>query len=127
MPGNKLGNLSNAVGRLREALDCSPVSELVIDGTIQRFEFTFELCWKTMKYFLEREGVAAGTPKATLQKAFAARWIDDEALWVKMLEDRNRTSHTYHEALAHEIFERIPSYLPEFERALRFLQERADA
>jgi nucleotidyltransferase substrate binding protein (TIGR01987 family) len=40
-----------------------------------------------------------------------AHFIDDEAMWVAMLQDRNKTSHTYHESLADEIYARIPKYL----------------
>ena len=39
---------SNAVQRLKEALE-EKESDIIIDGVLHRFEFTFELAWKTMK------------------------------------------------------------------------------
>ena len=41
--------------RLAEAV-AQPESELIRDATIQRFEFTFEVVWKTLKLYLERQG-----------------------------------------------------------------------
>ena len=46
--------LSRALARLEDALAVPESAPLAIDGTIQRFEFVFELCWKTMKALLER-------------------------------------------------------------------------
>lgn len=58
----KLNNLGNAIARLREALDEPPENPLLVDETIQRFEFTFELFWKTFKALLEAEGMEIATP-----------------------------------------------------------------
>ena len=82
------------------------------DATIQRFEFTFELAWKFLKdYFLERD-LELHYPKEVIQEAFNVNLIDDEVLWIKMLKDRNMTSHTYDEKLADEIYKRIKLYVP---------------
>ena len=43
-----LEQLQHAYDRLQDALRVSLEQELSIDGTIQRFEFTFELTWKTL-------------------------------------------------------------------------------
>jgi nucleotidyltransferase substrate binding protein (TIGR01987 family) len=39
-------------------------------------------------------------------------WIENEQGWLAMLDDRNRTSHTYDEDLAKAVFRRLPDYLP---------------
>jgi nucleotidyltransferase substrate binding protein (TIGR01987 family) len=87
-----------------------------IDATIQRFEFTFELCWKFLKDFFSEKGISLNYPKEVIQEAFKSGVVDDENLWLQMLEDRNMTSHTYDEELANEIFERIKVYTPEIRR-----------
>ncbi len=88
-----------------------------IDATIQRFEFTFELFWKTMKTFLNQKGVEVNYPKDVLKEAYATHFLEDEAVWLGMIKDRNLTSHTYNEALADEIFNRIKRYVPFFRKA----------
>ncbi|MBI2380302.1 MAG: nucleotidyltransferase substrate binding protein [Gammaproteobacteria bacterium] len=102
---------SRALTRLEEALALPPGNELLVDGTIQRFEFCFELCWKALKFaLLEAEGFEVASPRQALQKAYAVQWLAEEAPWVAMLSDRNLSSHTYRETLAGEIFGRIPAH-----------------
>lgn len=107
-----LENLEWALARLDEALTVPPDAPLAIDGTIQRFEFAIELTWKTLKRFLEVEGVATTTPRESLRAAHAAGWLSDEAVWLAMLSDRNATSHIYDEAKARQIYERVRGYAP---------------
>ena len=89
-----------------------------IDATIQRFEFTFELFWKSLKDFFYEKGLELHYPKDIIKQAYSDKIINDEKLWLQMLQDRNLTSHTYDEALADEIFLRIHSYVHLFKDAL---------
>lgn len=100
--------LGDALDRLKEILAMTPDEHRVVhDATIQRFEFTYELFWKTLKKFLEAEGMHPKTPKETLQAAYRLEWIDDENAWLQMLSDRNVTSHIYDQEGADLIFQRI--------------------
>ena len=101
-------SLNASLERLGEALAVPEDRPLAVDGTIQRFEFTFELFWKALRRLLAGQGVEAHSPRAVLQQAYRLGWLDDEERWLKLLEDRNLTSHTYREALAREIYRRIP-------------------
>jgi nucleotidyltransferase substrate binding protein (TIGR01987 family) len=109
------GDVRNAAARLREVAD-TPLNEIVRDATIQRFEFTFEVIWKTLKFYLEREGLEVASPRQTIKQAFSEGLIptEDEAdTWFMMLEDRNRTSHVYREEVAQEIYDRVVArYVP---------------
>ena len=101
--------VKDAAARLAEAV-AQPESELVRDATIQRFEFTFEVVWKTLRLFLERQGHECGGPRPTLKKAFAEGLIvtpEEADVWLQMLEDRNLTSHAYDQALAERIYRNI--------------------
>src|ERR1041385_536913 len=94
-------NYEKALRLLREALsDVESLSELEKEGTVQRFEFTVELAWKTLKDYLEHSGIvlAQNTPKNVVKQAFAAKIISDGQLWIDMLDCRNALSHTYDEA-----------------------------
>ena len=102
-------DVRESAARLAEAVT-HPESELIRDATIQRFEFTFEVVWKTLKLYLERQGHECGGPRPTLKKAFAERLIsspEEADRWFQMLEERNLTSHAYDEALASQIYRHI--------------------
>jgi nucleotidyltransferase substrate binding protein (TIGR01987 family) len=101
-------DLGRSLDRLGEALTIPEDEPLAIDGTIQRFEFTFDLFWKAVRRLLARQGIEANSPKAVLQQAYRLGWLDDEQAWLDMLNDRNLTSHTYREPLALEIYRRLP-------------------
>jgi nucleotidyltransferase substrate binding protein (TIGR01987 family) len=95
-------NYGKALLLLREALaDVASLSELEKEGTVQRFEFTFELAWKTLKDYLEFNGVVLDqiTPSSVIKQAFAAKIISDGQLWIDMLRCRNLMSHTNDEAV----------------------------
>ncbi len=94
-------NLDRAYRLLADALKNGPdvLSILEKEGTVQRFEFTFELSWKTLKDYLESEGIVITpvTPRQVLKEAFAAKIIADGQVWIDMLNYRNLLSHVYDE------------------------------
>lgn len=106
----KLNNYQNALARLHEAIEESKTSESLVirDGVIQRFEFTAELAWKTIREYLLIHGVSdINTPKNVMRAAFSADIITNEQGWLAILRDRNSTSHIYDEADADKIYQRI--------------------
>ena len=108
----RLANLARALDRLDEALAVPPDAPLAVDGTVQRFEFTFELAWKTAKAALEDEGVATRTPREALREAMRAGWLADERAWLEMFDDRTLSSHVDSEEVAAEIYARIRTNAP---------------
>ncbi|TGE39774.1 nucleotidyltransferase [Desulfosporosinus fructosivorans] len=108
-PYTKVNNFTNALGRLKDGIAKYDESDdLLRDGVIQRFEFTFELAWKTLKAVFEDEGLTGlNSPKTVLREAFSAELIKDDELWLAMLNDRNSTAHIYSEQLAIEICRNI--------------------
>lgn len=98
-----------AANRLAEAVS-QPETDIARDATIKRFEFTFEVVWKTLKLFLEHQGHECNSPRSTIRKAFTEGLIatpEEADIWLRMLEDRNLTSHTYDEGLARRIYSGI--------------------
>jgi nucleotidyltransferase substrate binding protein (TIGR01987 family) len=94
----RLQNFRKALGQLSAAGELArqrSLSKLEQQGVIQAFEFTHELAWNTLKYFLEECDAANifGSRDATRQ-AFAAGLIEDGELWMEMIHSRNRTTHT---------------------------------
>ena len=99
------------------------LSELEQQGLIQSFEFTHELAWNVLKDYLEEKGIMGliGSKDAT-RAAFKAGLIEQGEDWMKMIEDRNRTSHTYDPYVAQAVAENIlERFYPAFEKmAKRF-------
>lgn len=106
----KSANLQRAVQRLQETIKEyeKTHSDSVRDGGIQRFEFCMELAWKTTREYLLDQGFAdINSPKAVMREAYSYGILNDEAIWINALTDRNLTSHVYDEKTADEIFSRI--------------------
>ena len=96
---------SNALSRLHEALK-EEETEIVIDGVLHRFEFTFELAWKSMKDYLEYMGVInkIGSPREIIKSAFEYGLIEQGEEWIKMMLSRNALSHLYDEQTSRDIY-----------------------
>ena len=106
-----LRNLEKALIQLGKALE-EVESPIVRDACLQRFEFSYELLWKTLKIFLEDiHGVRAVSPRQVFKEAFALSLIEKEETFVEMIESRNTLSHTYSEEQAMKIYERCTDYL----------------
>ncbi|MHC1684649.1 MAG: nucleotidyltransferase substrate binding protein [Clostridiaceae bacterium] len=121
----RITDFLKALTRLDEALKKDIDDDIIIDGIIQRFEFTFEQSWKVMKLYLEDQGVLdeALAPRSTIRVAFKHNIISDGDLWIEMMLDRNRTSHMYDEATARDIVNRVKeSYIFEFKKLKLFLE-----
>ena len=104
-------SFNHAIVRFNEAL-MAPETDLSRDASIQRFEFCFELAWKVIQERARTEGLDCQSPMGCLKLAYKNGWIGDEAGWLAMLEDRNRTAHTYDEALAKDVYRRLSAHLP---------------
>lgn len=102
-----LQKLKSAFGKLKDAVD-KAVDDLDRDGVIQRFEFTFELFWKTSKMFMEYEGFDnCKGPRSCIKEGARRSFLVDCEMLLDMLEDRNKTSHIYDEDTARDISKRI--------------------
>jgi nucleotidyltransferase substrate binding protein (TIGR01987 family) len=113
-------DVRNATRRLIEAVQ-QPESDILRDAVIQRFEFSFELVWKTLKLYLERQGHECGGPRPTLKKTFTEGLIstpEEGDVWLQMLEDRNLTTHAYDEELAIRIYQHIVASYAELLRKM---------
>ena len=102
-----------------------PFSIIVRDAAIQRFEYTFEAFWKFVREYLkEKEGIVANSPKACFKELFSLGFAGEEETveLQEMTDKRNDTSHTYKEAVAQSIFEKVKDYALLMEKVLGRLQ-----
>ena len=103
----RLDNYQRALKHLQAAVELMAerdLSQLEQQGVIQAFEFSWELAWKLMKDYLQWQGIAdLGGARDATREAFRQGLIPDGQVWMAMLQDRNRTAHTYNEATMLEL------------------------
>lgn len=119
-------DFSKAIKKLQEALK-EEVSDIIIDGTIQRYEFTFELSWKLLKDYLEYNGIIenTGSPREVIKQAFQSNIIDNGEIWIQMMLDRNALSHLYDEEKSRQIYNNIKDkYINEFIKLEKFFKNK---
>jgi nucleotidyltransferase substrate binding protein (TIGR01987 family) len=114
----RLTNFERALRLLREAMAHGPeaLNQLEKEGVIQRFEYCFELAWKTVKDYMEASGVVFDVvmPRQVIKDAFAAKVLEDGTTWMAMLDHRNLLSHTYNPAVFEQAVDAIHQrYLPQ--------------
>lgn len=108
----KLDDLKSALNRLKEGVD-KVENDLDQDGVIQRFEFTFELVWKSIQEYARLSGLEVVSPRDAFRVAGDLKLIDDPEKWFTFLKDRNESTHLYDESKAQEIFSHIPDFINE--------------
>ena len=114
-------SLGKALSQLEKALQ-EPGNPIVRDASIQRFEFSYELCWKTLKIYLEEmHGIRAVSPRLVFKEAFALDLLENEDIFIEMIESRNTLSRTYNEDQAQSIYVKCGEYLKEMKTVLQNL------
>lgn len=107
-----LDDFKSAVGQLEAALAVQPANDLLRAGCIQYFEFCFEPAWKAVKIMSSEQGLPdCASPKTCLKLAFSQGWLDDEEIWLAMLDARNRMAHTYNARDALTIYDALRSFV----------------
>jgi nucleotidyltransferase substrate binding protein (TIGR01987 family) len=119
-------NLRRAYSLYDEGARAARLNRLEKEGLIQRFEYTFELSWKTMKDYLEGKGIDAAYPRDVIRSAFAFGLIGQGEVWIEMLERRNLLSHTYDEKSFEAAFDLVRgSFHESISELMRKLEKEA--
>lgn len=128
-----LSSLDQAVAQLAKGLgraEAEPSDELLRDGVIQRFEYTYELSHKMLKRYLEE---TEASPELLDQMSFqdiirlgAERDLIANGwdVWRNYRSARGATSHTYDKNKAEEVYEQISGFLGEAQHLLKQLKSR---
>ena len=115
MSETKLDNYRSAVAQLNEAVILykkykgDPLFPTVRNSLIKCFEIAFELSWKALTDYLRDQGVKTEqvSPRAIFRKGHSTGYLNDEKLWLDLLDDRNNMVHIYRESMANEVAELI--------------------
>ncbi|HBX50260.1 MAG: nucleotidyltransferase [Bacteroidetes bacterium RIFOXYB2_FULL_35_7] len=101
---NNYKKVLNKLADVVNKMQFDSLTELEKEGLIKRFEYTFELAWKTLQDLLKAKGyMDIAGPNATLTQAFADGYISDAEGWRKMKKSRELTSHVYDDETAKSI------------------------
>jgi len=130
-------SLAQSIKVLRESVDdnirngsiFSPLQqETFRSGIIQHFEIAYELCWKTMKRWIEENvspDVLFGVPRIELfRRAAENGLIDSVENWMTFHQARNNTSHIYSAGIAAAVYETAVRFVAEAETFLHNISTR---
>ena len=113
-----LEELSKTLVSLEEALSVEK-TDISRDASIQRFEFCVELSWKSAKKVM---GTSTAAPKQVIREMAQSGLIEDVEFWLKSIDQRNLSSHTYNQKLAEEVFAFAKSFLDPAKQLLTKLE-----
>ncbi len=119
-------NFEKAFAQLKSAVtQLENLSDLEKEGMIQRFEYTFELAWKTLKDYLEEKNVDAKFPREVIKQSFKYEIINKGDIWLEMLEQRNLMAHTYEEKIFKNVVNKISQeYFAEISQVYQYLKDK---
>jgi nucleotidyltransferase substrate binding protein (TIGR01987 family) len=118
-----LSSFEKALASLNTALEAysatqhpagSAEHELMRDGVIQRFEYTFELAWKMIKRYLQEYGlerVDSLTNRDLFRLGYEQGLLREAEIWFDYLAKRNLTSHTYNQVTAEAVYQSAQAFL----------------
>jgi len=97
----------------------------VRDGVIQRFEITMDISRKLILRVLKEkfalDDIAANN-KTFIREGARFGLVSDAEAWMRHLDARNKTAHTYDAQLAEEVFANVPVFLPDARDLLKKLK-----
>ena len=120
-----LSSLLTAIERTeREAHD-----DMLRDSVIQRFEYTYELCWKMLKRRLEMDAASAEHIDALsfrdlIREGAERGLVEDPAAWFGYRQKRNLTTHTYNADVAKDVYQAALGFAKDAQRLLAALEQR---
>lgn len=107
-----------AVERLKEAL-AQDKNEFIRDSVIRRFEFSIEIAWKSAQKAM---GTKTSAPKDVIREMAQSSYIEDVEFWLRAVDMRSLSSHTYREDLAEQVYNFVDEFFPELEKLVKKLE-----
>lgn len=126
--------LNDVLAKSNDADFMSAIDEVarnaIKSGAIQHFGFTYELCWKFMKRWLEMNVSATAVDGVTRRELFRQaaeqRLITNVEQWMRHHSARNLTSHTYEAATAEQVYIAAHGFARDAVKLLKALEDRND-
>ena len=128
-----VGSLESSIGvahsQIKGEVDTA-IEQVIRAGVIQNFEFTYELCIKFIKRWVEAN-VSGSNPdsvtfKELLRISAESQLIRDVDDWLEYREARNETSHTYDNDKADDVFNITLNFAKDARQLLLTLEKKND-
>ncbi len=104
----RFANFKKALFQLQRFIDKEELSDLEEQGMIKSFEYTYELAWNVIKdYYVFQSETGIQGSRDAFRIAFNRGLVSQGESWMKMVEDRIQTVHTYNEETARKISDAI--------------------
>lgn len=113
--------LEKALLKMEESLSF-PKTEPMMESTIQRFEYTFELSWKLMNSILKDQNIDSFGVKNIVRDSARLWLISEISRWFDFAKSRNESSHIYKEEVAKRVYGVVTS---DFVENVRILLENS--
>lgn len=135
-----LSSLQKAVASLESSINVASslikgevdtaIEQVIRAGVIQNFEFTYELCVKFIKRWIE-VNISGSNPdtvtfKELLRTAAESQLIHDVDDWVEYRDARNETAHTYDNDKADDVFNVSLNFVKDAKQLLLILEKKND-
>jgi nucleotidyltransferase substrate binding protein (TIGR01987 family) len=126
-----LANFRTACDRFVQALAERPVfyqvgfGDAYTDVIAKRFEFAFEMAWRTLARYFDHVGIGCADPRACFKEARSQGIVSDEAVWLEMIEHRELLADTYDLIQNHEIMARAERFRDALLKLLGAMEARA--
>lgn len=119
-----LNDSLNTLGELLDEADKPSYPSYLNDALIKRFEYCFELSWKSLKRHLEVRYARVHTrPRDILREGHKLQYIKDIEQWLHFMDMRNLTSHTYSEGNADKVLSVIPAFYKAASALLKAMED----
>jgi len=113
-----------SVYKRKEEFRTHGFGDVFLDILVKRFEFTYEMSWKVLKRYLDFVGIGALNPRSCFREAYQQGLLQDESVWLEMIEQRNLSAHEYNEQEIARLLEKAGRYLEAFEDLYRKLETK---
>jgi nucleotidyltransferase substrate binding protein (TIGR01987 family) len=111
---------SKAVRKLEDALQ-QKKNEFIRDSVIQRFEFSIELARKTARKLM---GTSTSAPKDVIREMAQNQYIKNVDLWLKAIDMRNLSAHTYKEDLAEQVYAFAQTFIDDLKDLTKLFESK---
>ena len=125
----RLDDALKAIATFEKIVGLKEPTDIERDAAIQRFEYSFEMAWKAAQAYLTNQGLTnIVSPRSAIRASFTVGMFNEETAEkiMRMVDDRNLTSHTYREEFAVKLYHSLAGHAALLRSWLTEIQKRIE-